>query len=247
MTDAHRDDWTAEDDALHGGNAPDAEAPPLPGLFRRAVMVVFSPGDLFPALAARPKWFGAMVLAGVLGATVGLAPSEALMEQWARNAPPGQDISIPFAVIRLMSLLALPFTLLQVAVVSGLTYVALVFVRGDEATFKQHMSVISHAFVINHLGAVIFLALAYAGMSPNAESFSVGGLLPFLPEEGFLARFLGQVQLISLWSAVVAGLGLSLLDPRRRWAPTAAVTVGLTLAFGLLSAVIGSAFSLASS
>lgn len=246
MTDAHRDDWTAEDDALHGGNAPDAGGTALPGLFRRAVMVVFSPGDLFPALAARPKWFGAMVLAGVLGATVGLAPSEALMEQWARNAP-GQEISIPVALIRLMSLLALPFTLLQVAVVSGLTYVALVFVRGDEATFKQHMSVISHSLVINHLGAVIFLALAYAGMSPNAERFSVGGLLPFLPEEGFLARFLGQVQLIWLWSAVVAGLGLSLLDPRRRWAPTAAVTVGLTLAFALLSAVIVSALSLASS
>lgn len=247
MMDPHGEERTAPDHALDDSGVPDDEAPPLPGLFRRAGMVVLSPGDLFPALAARPKWFGAMLLAALLTATTGLVPQEVLLEQIARQGAAAQEMALGAVVLRLSSVVGmLVFIPISALVVSGLTYVALVFVRGDEATFKQHLSVISHSGIINGLGVLAFLALAHGGLSVGAESLSVGGLLPFLPD-GFLARFLGQVSLFSLWSAVVAGLGLSLLDPRRRWAPTAMVTVGLTLAFPLLVTAIGSAFFSANS
>lgn len=252
MTDPHGEEWAVRDDAPDGGgpdgtSAPDAEAPPLPGLFRRAVMVVVSPGDVFPALAARPKWFGATLLAAAFGCLEALLPSDALPEQLTRQGAAAPDI--PASVVVFLQLLVIPATLavylVLVLAASGLTYVALVFLRGDEATFKQHLSVMSHAWIITGLGFAVLFVMNQVGLSVRAESLSVGGLLPFLPD-GFLARFLRLVSLFSLWGAVVAGLGLSLLDPRRRWAPTAAVTVGLVLAFALLGALLMSAFTSAS-
>ena len=253
MTDPHGEEWAARDDAPDGGSpdgtsAPDAEAPPLPGLFRRAVMVVVSPGDVFPALAARPKWFGAVLLAAAFLYLTVFLPSDALPEQMSRQGAAAPEMPAAMGVI--IKVIAIPgtlaITLVSVLAASGLTYVALVFVRGDEATFKQHLSVMSHSWIITYLGVAAVLVMSWAGLSVRMESLSVGGLLPFLPD-GFLARFLRQVGLFSLWGAVVAGLGLSLLDPRRRWAPTAAVTVGLALAFTLLEALLMSLVASASS
>lgn len=253
MTDPHGEEWAARDDAPDGSapdgtSAPDAEAPPLPGLFRRAVMVVVSPGDVFPALAARPKWFGAVLLAAAFLYLTVFLPSDALPEQMSRQGAAAPEMPAAMGVI--IKVIAIPGTLLitlvSVLVASGLTYVALVFVRGDEATFKQHLSVMSHSWIITGLGFAVLFVMSQVGLSVRMESLSVGGLLPFLPD-GFLARFLRQVDLFSLWGAVVAGLGLSLLDPRRRWAPTAAVTVGLALAFTLLEALLMSLVASASS
>lgn len=245
MTDPHGEEWAVGDDApdgggLDGSGALDAEAPPLPGLFRRAVMVVVSPGDVFPALAARPKWFGAVVLAAAFQCLAAFLPSNALQEQMARQGGPAAP-DIPASMVVFFQLLAIPASLvvvlLSVLAASGFTYVALVFLRGDEATFKQHLSVMSHSWIISGLGFAVLFVMNQVGLSVRMESLSVGGLLPFLPD-GFLARFLSQVLLFSLWGAVVAGLGLSLLDPRRHWAPTATVTVGLALAFALLGTLL---------
>lgn len=252
MTDPHGEEWAVGDDApdgsgLDGSGAPDAEAPPLPGLFRRAVMVVVSPGDVFPALAARPKWFGAAMLAAALGCLAAFLPSEVMQEQMARQGATAPEMPASMGVIMKVIgiLVLLAVTMVSVLVASGVTYVALVFLRGDEATFKQHLSVMSHSWIISGLGFAVLLVMNQVGLSVRMESLSVGGLLPFLPD-GFLARFLSQVGLFSLWGAVVAGLGLSLLDPRRRWAPTAAVPVGLVLAFALLGALLMSAITSAS-
>lgn len=255
MTDPHGEEWAARDDAPDGGgpdgtSAPDAEAPLLPGLFRRAVMVVVSPGDVFPALAlaARPKWFGAVLLAAAVQCLAVFLPSDVLpdLARQGGSAAPEMPASVGVILKLVIIPASLATTMLGVLATSGVTYFALVFLRGDEATFKQHLSVISHSWIISGLGVAALLVMSWAGLSVRMESLSVGGLLPFLPD-GFLARFLRQVGLFSLWGAVVAGLGLSLLDPRRRWAPTAAVPVGLVLAFALLGALLMSLFASASS
>lgn len=252
MTDPHGEEWAARDDAPDGNgpdgtSAPDAEAPPLPGLFRRAVMVVVSPGDVFPALAARPKWFGAALLAAAVQCLAVFLPSDVLpdLARQGGSAAPEMPASVGVILKLVIIPASLATTMLGVLATSGVTYFALVFLRGDEATFKQHLSVISHSWIISGLGVAALLVMSWVGLSVRMESLSVGGLLPFLPD-GFFARFLNQVGLFSLWAAVVAGLGLSLLDPRRRWAPTAAVTVGVALAFALLGALIMSAFASAS-
>lgn len=239
MTDPHRDEWAAaaEGDPDAGGIDSD-DAPPLPNLFHRVSMVVFSPGDLFPRLAARPAWFGATVVAAALGALLVFVPSAV---PGLSEATSDQNLELEVAKFMqaAMPALVLAGTLVSVLVVSGLTYVAFVFVRGDEATFKQHLSVISHSWILNGLASVALLAMSAAGLAPSLDTVTVGALLPFLPD-GFLSSFLDEVSLFGLWSAVVAGLGLSLLDPRRRWGPTAAVTVGMTLAFALVGPAIAS-------
>lgn len=239
MTDSHRDEWAA---AAEGD--PDArgiegdDAPPLPNLFHRVTMVVFSPGDLFPRLAARPAWFGATVVAAVLSALLAFVPS-AMPGLAEATSDQGIELEMVKVMRMAMPAVLLAVTLVSVLVVSGLTYVAFVFVRGDEATFKQHLSVISHSWILNGLASAAILAMFAAGLSPSLDTVTVGALLPFLPD-GFLSSFLDQVSLFGLWSAVIAGLGLSLLDPRRRWGPTAAVTVGMTLALALVGAAIAS-------
>lgn len=243
--DGHRDEWAAaaeDDDVLYDGLDEDGrnqdDAPPLPGLYSRVSMVIFSPGHLFPRLAARPAWFGATVVVAAFGALAVFLPST------VPGLPSGQGAEgfDGATIARVATLvLVLPFALIGVLIASGFTYVALVFIRGDEATFRQHLSVISHSMVLSGLGSVALLAMSLMGLSPGPETLTVGGLLPFLPD-GFLSSFLGKVQLFGLWFAVVAGLGLSLLDPRRRWGPTAAVTVGMTLVGALIVTVVTSAF-----
>jgi len=240
MMDPHQDEWAAAAEGDPDAGAMDGDdAPPLPNLLHRVSMVVFSPGDLFPRLAARPAWFGATVVAAAFGALLVFAPSAV---QELAEATSGQGFEMTKFIQVIWLALALPGTVVQVLVVSGLTYAALVFVRGDEATFKQHLSVISHAWILNGLASVAILAMSAAGLSSGPDTVTVGALLPFLPD-GFLSNFLNEVSLFWLWSAVVAGLGLSLLDPRRRWGPTAAVTVAMTLVVALIGAVFASASS----
>lgn len=240
MTDPHQDEWAAAAEGDPDAGAMDGDdAPPLPNLLHRVSMVVFSPGDLFPRLAARPAWFGATVVAAAFGALGVFVPS-AMPAMPAGQGVEGFEMS---TIMRFVSLvIVLPVVLIAVLVASGITYVAFVFVRGDEATFRQHLSVMSHSMILNSLATVALLAMSAAGLSPGPETLSVGGLAPFLPD-GFLSSFLGRVSLFGLWYAVVAGLGLSLLDPRRRWGPTAAVTVGMTLAFALIGTAVFSAFA----
>lgn len=160
-----------------------------------------------------------------IGAAMLFLPGEVWLEMMQQGSPEAAEAmgGIGATVMKFFAALAstagaFTFTLF----IAGVTYVALVFVRGDEANFRQHLSILAHSGIISALGFWFMLPFKSRALDMRL-SFSVGTFMPFLPE-GYLASVLGAMDIFSVWTAVVAGLGLSLLDARR-WAPTAVVTV----------------------
>lgn len=215
------------------------EPPPRPPFFKRLWMVIVQPGDLFMALAANPAWFPmAALTAAVVGLVLGLTPAEVYYETAAARAPPEQlgDLqSVPMIWYKLPAVVfGTGFMLVLPVIVSLVTYVIFVFMRGDRATFRQHLCVMSHAGVISAYGALLMTPLRIGNMNFE-ETLALGDFVPFL--DGFLYNLLDGMDLFALWGSVVAGLGLSLLDERRRWWPTAAVLVGMLVVLAAIRAL----------
>ena len=218
------------------------EPPPRPAFLKRLWMVFVQPGDLFNALALNPAWFPMLVLVAVVtGATMWFIPAEAFEAQMLGRMPadqPAQMPAIPPAVLRATATGgAAVVTFVFAIILSLVTYVIFVFIRGDKATLKQHLSVISHAGIIVAFGALFVLPIRILSVDVT-RTLSVGTFLPFLPE-GYVHNLLTGLDLFSLWAAVVAGLGLSLLDPRRRWGPTATVMIALVVIAAAIGAIFG--------
>lgn len=115
------------------------------------------------------------------------------------------------------ALAARPAWFPMLAFASVATGASFLFLPGDVWTELARQGSPEATEAMGNLGATVMRSFAVV---------SVGTFMPFVPE-GYLASVLGGMDLFSVWVAVVAGLGLSLLDERRRWAPTAAITVAL--------------------
>ena len=234
------DDYETTWDETGRAGAPGAEdPPPRPNFFKRLWMVLFQPGDLFRALAANPAWFPmAAFVALVAGAGMAVIPADAFYETVAANTPPeqmGELRNVPAAWIKWPwvggIMLLGPIGPVFLSLIS---YVIFVFMRGDRATFKQHLCVMAHAGVITALGAVLTAPVRIAGGNVQ-DTLALGDLTPFL--DGYLYNVLSLLDLFALWATVVAGLGLSVIDPRRRWGTTAAVLVLVFVAMMMVVAL----------
>jgi hypothetical protein len=214
------------------------ERPPRPAFFKRLWMVIAQPGELFNALADNPAWFPmAAFTAAMVGVALGIIPAEVYYETAAAQASPerlgdlqalpGIWYKLPVVVFGGVVMLVAP------VIMSLVTYVIFVFMRGDRATFRQHLCVMSHAGVITAFGALLTTPLRIRNLNFE-ESLALGDFVPFL--DGFLFNVLNGVDLFALWGSVVAGRGLSLLDPRRRWWPTAAVLVAALVVLAVIMA-----------
>lgn len=218
------------------------EPPRRPAFFKRLWMVLVQPEALFRALAANPAWFPmAAFTAAVVGVSMALTPAEAFYRAAAAGASPEQvgDLQavsmmwykVPGIVLVAGAMLVLPLILGLV------TWVLFVFMRSDRATFRQHLCVISHTGVIPALGALLLTPLRIRNRNIE-ETLSVGDFFPFL--DGFLHNLLNGLDLFALWSCVVAGLGLSLLDERGRWGWTTAVLVAIVVVLAVIGAFFAS-------
>lgn len=249
MTNEHGGDerWTMRDDAAgddaagweEPGGGGDDDPPPLPNLFKRAAMALFSPGELFAALAPQPAAIGIMLLSAVVSAlAIALVPAEAFLAA----IPPqmqdaGMDVNPLFVKVPAV-LAAFAGGPIVPLIVTVITWVVFCLIRRDEATFKQQLSVNAHAFFIGSVGAVCTVPLVIRSLDMTS-TFSFASVLPFLAD-GFLRDVLASLDLFSAWALVVASLGLSKLDPRRSWRNTAIVMAGLWIAFALVAASLAS-------
>ncbi|MDH3222214.1 MAG: YIP1 family protein [Gemmatimonadota bacterium] len=220
-------------------DVPGEQTPGLPPLPVRAVKVLVSPGALFAQLKAVPVWFWTMLATAVVsGISVWFIPDEAWTTFFREQAlERGQgDLSTipqPGPAFRMLGSLGAAVSIFILGVLLAcFTYGVFVFVLGDEATFKQHLSVIAHASVIPAIGAFATLPLRIAQLDPQL-TLSVGTLFPFLPE-GYFFSVLQALDLFALWAAVLTGLGMSVLDSRRSWGSGASVMIGLTVAFAMV-------------
>jgi hypothetical protein len=227
-------------------------AAPVPGLFSRAIGVIFSPKATFEKLVPSPRVFGALLLVGlVIGLAQGLpqmtekgrqAALDAQVQQMekltGRGVTPEQynamQKSAPFrayATIVFAPVGVALFTLL----IGGVYFVIFNVVLGGTASYKQVMSILAHAGVISALGMVIAAPVQYMqGTASQMGPFTLTALLPMLDESSFLARMLGFISVISIWQTIVTGIGLGVLYKRK----TSNIIIGLLVLTVAISAII---------
>lgn len=222
------------------------EPPPRPAFLHRLWMVFVQPGDLFKALAANPAWFPVALFAvAVAAAGMSILPPELFLDAAIQGVPPDRAAETAAQMRQLPPIVykgmfvggAVLFGLGFPVLLSLVTYVIFVFIRGDRATFRQHLCVVAHTGIITSVGTVLN-ALLQLRNGDITKTLAVGSFFPFL-SEGFSAEFLQALDLFILWAAVVAGIGLTAIDPRRSTESTAAVLVGIAV----VVAVVRAAFS----
>jgi hypothetical protein len=168
----------------------------------------------------------------------------ALVDQWERTAVAfGQTVD-DAAYARLQELstrgplyeagVAILNGPIQACAVSALIFIALGG-RRMGVTFRQVLSVVSHASVLLALRQVIGAAATYA-RETTASATAIGLWFPMFDEASPVARFLGAMDLLVVWWVVVLGIGVAVLY-RRGTVRTATAMAGIYAALALLMAV----------
>lgn len=219
------------------------EGSKLPSLTRRLLAVFLAPGDLFERLAKEPVWVGALLLGAVLGAVAAIAAPAELYEASMREQlmgtgrPVPDDLSAGATIARVFgSVAALIIGPLMTAAVAGIVALIFLFGFGDEGSYRQHLAVVSHAFLVPALSTLALVPLKIQAADLSLR-LSVGTFLPFL-EDGWLSRGLGWLDLFGLWAWVLVALGVSKIDPRRSWGSAAGVILGIVVFLTFAVAVI---------
>jgi hypothetical protein len=225
---------------------------PDPGLFARAVGVIFSPGATFQSVVRNPRPVGILFLVCLILALATSLPQftergqQAVLDMQVQTIErfSGQPISPEMyeqmagrARIAPYTSLVGVFVMVPVTTIFFTAVCWFLFnaILGGTATFKQVLGVIAHTQMIPALGAVLAAPVQYIqGVWTTAGPFNLGALLPMLEPGSFLASFLGSIGFFTLWQIVVTAIGLGILYRRR----TAPIALGLTAAYLIIVAAI---------
>ena len=226
---------------------------PHPGLFARAVGVIFSPRQTYAAVAARPRAFGMLALitgAMAIGQFVFLSSDvgqEIALEQQVRGMEAfGVNVTDEMyaqveqgmSIARYTSAASMIFFIpLANAITAGLLLVVFTMLLGGSATFKHVNAVAAHAGVIPLLQQFFSLPLSYA--SGEVSGANLGVFVPMLDENSLPVLFLGSIDLFYLWWCISLAIGLGVLY-RRRTGPIATGLISLYVIIAFVIALIRS-------
>ena len=98
---------------------------------------------------------------------------------------------------------------------------------------------VTHSQVIGALGILIGAPIQlYQGTMSMGGPFNLAVLVPMLEEGSFLSRFLGFVNVFTIWGLIVLAMGLAVLYRRK----TLNIAIALIAVFCLISGVVIAAF-----
>jgi len=227
----------------------------------RILGVLRRPRPTLQEVASHPRWAPLLVTLTLVTAAAGAAVSAtdvgqlALVDQWERTALAfGQTVDdTRYADLLAWSRLG-PVVAAGNALLAGpglaLVVSLVVFVwlrRGAVAakagapgtgrvSYSQVLAVVVHAGVVLAVGRLVAAPLVYA-RETTASATTVGAWFPSLDEASPAARFLGAIDLFTLWWAVVLGIGVAVLSGRR--ARTCAVwIVSVYVGLALVAAAV---------
>jgi hypothetical protein len=225
---------------------------PGPGLAARLIGVVFSPRDAYTAVAARPTWFGAMVVAGLIMIA---ANAIFLSTEVGRNAALDQQLSVMRSfganvtqemIQQLEGRMAYaPYTTagslvvglpLMGAILSGLLLAIFTAILGGGATFRQVYAVVAHSMIIGAIQQSFSFPIMYA-RGDMASPTKLAVFFPMLDEMGFFNYFLSAVDLFYIWSTINLAIGVAVLY-KRRTGPVAAVLLGIYAVIAVIIAAV---------
>ncbi|MCL4845540.1 MAG: YIP1 family protein [Acidobacteria bacterium] len=226
-------------------------------LFARLTGVILSPSDVFPSIVAHPRWFGA------LAATVGITTlttflflstdigRQAMLDQQVASME-GLGIQVSneqYAQMQARSGSSAYLGAGSVLVVTPLVFAAIAGILlgvfnallGGEASYKQVFTVVAHCGAISILQQIFIVPLNYVRESLSSPT-NLAVFFPMLDEGGFLAGFLGSIDLFLVWQVVVLAIGLAVLYRR----PMRSILMGLgsvylviALGIGLVKSLMG--------
>jgi hypothetical protein len=230
---------------------------PEPALPARVIGVVVSPRETYKAVAERPRVLGVLLLTtllsamaqfGFLSSEVGRKASLDAIDQQVRlvEALGGTINDEAYARMTagvertpyIASGSILIFSPIVSLVLAGVFLGVFNGLLGGNARFKQVLAIVAHSGVVWTLAGLLALGIGYVtGRASGTSRLSV--FFPMLNETGFLAHFLGYVDLLWLWAFVNSAIGLAVLY-KRRTGPIAVTLIALYLAFGILYAAVTS-------
>jgi hypothetical protein len=241
-------------DTAATGSAPSPGSKSLPA---RLIGVLLSPRATYAAIAARPRWLGALAAVAV---TTGIAVAVFSSTEVGRTALLDQQITqmqsfgiqVRDAQVQQMEarlrfapyfgfigqIVVLPIMAL---IVAGIAFAVFNAVMGGDATFKQAYAVVAHSGVIVAVQMLFVMPLNYARETMSSPT-NLAVFLPFLDENSFAARLLGSIDLFIIWWAVNLAIGLGVLY-RKRTAPIATTLLVIYVVIGLIIAAIKTAVS----
>ena len=215
----------------------------------RVLGIIRHPRQTLQEVVSHPTWASLLVgltlataAAGALVAATDVGQL-ALVDQWERTALAfGQPVDdARYAELQSWSqrgpAVAAASAVLAGPVVAGVvSLLAFLWLRHKTApvSYSQVLAVVVHAGIILALGRLIAAPLVYT-RETMASATTLGSWFPGFDEASPVARFLGAIDLFTIWWAIVLGIGLAVLSGRRA-RTCAGWVVGLYVGVALIAA-----------
>lgn len=234
------------------------ERKPVPALRAIAGMLA-NPGATFAAFPEKQPWFVPLLLFCLISAVpAGLVAPELADLAGQQVADTAQQAGLPAREIDNLVRLGRSAALVGGIVAGFLAPVLealgtavvvwiLLLVLRNRLSFGRLFSVATYAYVPHVFATVLVTALVASGMYdmvamqgvlPTSLRAMFPGAIAGFTGAGFLSELLKRIELFTLWSTVLLGIGLSAATDRTaRWG------IGVALAAWLLIALAGSALS----
>jgi hypothetical protein len=240
------------DNVSSGAPTAPVEAVGADHLLARLIGVIFSPQATFARIVAQPRWLGALALVTVTISLITFAflsteagqtawldqqvrQSEAFGRPLDEKAYAGLEEFAP-KVRYVGAGLTLLFGPVMTAAIGGILLVIFNVLLGGSASFKQVVSVLSHAGAITLVQQLFIFPLNYARESMSSAT-NLGVFVPFLDESNIISRFLGTIDLFIVWWLIVLAIGLGVLY-RRKTAPIFWSFMGVYVVIALVIALV---------
>jgi hypothetical protein len=216
-------------------------AAPL-SLGQRFLGILTSPKSTFESVTSFPRWFGIFAVCVAISTVVSTAffwspvGQQAFIDQ-ARLGNPAitdQQAGMAVTVVKFATPILGPIIgILFLLAVSGIL-MGVFAVTGGSASFKQVLAVVAHAGVASTVAQVVLMIANYVRGSMVSIT-SLQGLGQAFSEHGFMAGFLGAIDIWWFWYFLVLAIGLGVLYRRR----TAPIFVSFTVLYLVIALAVG--------
>lgn len=209
---------------------PQAGATRALSLPERLTGAIFSPKPTFESVSAHPVWLDVLAITIVLtslawfgflstdtGRQAFIDQQFQQQEAWGQTITPEveQRINNSAPVMRwVVPASTLIIGPIFVVVIALVLYGVFAAALGGGATFVQTLAVVVHAGIVTTVAGLGIMALNYVRGSMSSAT-NLGVFVQMLPEDSFLVRFLGMIDLMWVWYLIVLAIGLGVLYRRK--------------------------------
>jgi Yip1 domain len=218
--------------------------------FRGLIDVFFRPTELFQRIKDRPTFLVPfLVFILFMGlffyATIDIIVNEQVNSPQFKSRMAEQSQQIPAETMsKMIKISTLGFGIPAMALIPVLAAALALFwgnfVWAGKATFRQLMSVMSYACMIQVLSAVALLPLVFAKESIMV-TYSLGSLVPDKMDNMILYTALSKIDLFIIWEIIVVGIGISIIYnfSRNKGLLISVLSMGMLSIVHVISATIG--------